>query len=113
MPTYEFFSSEGPKGKFVASNKAIRSHAMKTALRMRPGRGDASESLISPNNSEEIIRRKDELTRRFRLTKKPKKGDEAKPEGKKSKVVRRNECDLARQDYGQERKALYRLTQRF
>ncbi len=35
MTQYEFFIADGAEGKFQAANSAIRSQAMKTALRLR------------------------------------------------------------------------------
>ncbi|KAK0716149.1 hypothetical protein B0H67DRAFT_666774 [Lasiosphaeris hirsuta] len=68
MSKYEFFSAEGPEGKFLASNKAIRSQAMKTALRTRTRQTDGNPEIVtSLADSEEVVRRKGELNGRFRL----------------------------------------------
>jgi len=73
MSTYKFFVTEGPEGKFSASNKAIRSHAMKTALRTRKQRADnTQDTVLSLADSEEVVRRKGELSGRFRLPKRSK-----------------------------------------
>lgn len=74
MPLYEFVSAEGAQGKFPTANKAIRSHAMRTALQTRsqrpPGGGLQAASSA---DSEDIVKRKDELKGRFRLPNKTKK----------------------------------------
>ncbi|KAK1753681.1 hypothetical protein QBC47DRAFT_386929 [Echria macrotheca] len=74
MSTYKFFTVEGPEGKFLAANKAIRSHAMKTALRTRTQRADNGQQDDEPSlaDSKEVVRRKEELKTRFRLPKRPK-----------------------------------------
>jgi hypothetical protein len=67
MPEYQFFSVEGPRGTFPSANKAIRSHAMRTALQERLK--DAGKQSQSPflADSEDIVRRKGELKGRFHM----------------------------------------------
>jgi hypothetical protein len=67
MPEYEFFVAEGPKGKFQASNKAIRSHAMKTALQTRSQQAGSKDQPASLADSRDTVRHRAELKRRFRL----------------------------------------------
>ncbi len=69
MTVYKFISTDESNGKFIATDKAIRSHVMTDAIRKKRWRLDHFKISGFQHNSEEIIKRKDELRCRFRLAK--------------------------------------------
>jgi hypothetical protein len=64
MPTYEFHISTGASAQ---TNKAIRSHAIKTALQLRSKSGAGKESPDSSEASAQTAQRKKELRGQFRI----------------------------------------------
>ncbi|SPJ73844.1 uncharacterized protein FTOL_03574 [Fusarium torulosum] len=84
MPKYEFHVSTGATAQ---TNKAIRSHAIKTALQLRSKRATREDLSDSSAASAQTAQRKNELTGQFRI-KTASTNPIHKPEGTHQEVIR-------------------------
>jgi hypothetical protein len=86
MPKYEFHVSTGASAQ---TNKAIRSHAIKTALQLRSKRGTGKELPDSSAASAQTAQRKKELKGQFRI-KTASTNPGHRPEGTHQEVIKHN-----------------------
>jgi hypothetical protein len=91
MPRYEFHVSTGASAQ---TNKAIRSHAIKTALQLRSKRGTGKELPDSSAASAQTAQRKKELKGQFRINTASTNSDHG-PEGTHQEVIRHNGGSMA------------------
>jgi hypothetical protein len=97
---YEFFVAQPVRGKFAVANTAIRSHAMKNALRSRAAKRSGSSSLDSSlARSEDTVSRRSELTGRWKL-------QAPQPAGKAAKSARDGSHGRRHEDRGMSRTAV-------